>query len=217
VPSETRSPRREDRAQHWDSVYATRDVAQLSWFEATPETSLTMLEAAGVTADMSVIDIGAGASRLAGELVARGFSDVTALDIADKGLAQARAHLGPAAGRVQWMQADLRAWTPRRQFDAWHDRAVFHFLTKPTDQACNRTALASALAPDGRLVIATFAADGPDHCSGLPTARYSPEGLLAALGEGHWDLIMQRREAHRTPSGSVQPFTWLALRRRTPS
>ena len=122
-------------------------------------------------------------SPLAGDLVARGFTDVTALDIVAEGLARARARLGSAADRVHWVQADLRSWTPRRQFDVWHDRAVFHFLTEPVDQARYRAALDTALASDGRLVIATFAADGPDHCSGLPTARYSPEGLLSALGK----------------------------------
>jgi SAM-dependent methyltransferase len=195
-------------------VYATRDVSQVSWFEVTPEVSLSMLAAAGVSPGMSVIDVGAGASPLAGDLVARGFTDVTALDIAAEGLALARTRLGSAAGRVHWVRADLRSWTPRRQFDVWHDRAVFHFLTEPVDQARYRAALDSALASDGRLVIATFAADGPDHCSGLPTARYSPESLLSALGDDRWDLIAERREAHQTPSGVVQPFTWLALRRR---
>jgi SAM-dependent methyltransferase len=206
--------RRDDVAQHWATVYETREVSQTSWFEPTPETSVRMLDAAGVTPGMSVIDIGAGASPLAGELIARGFTDVTALDVADEGLAAARARLGPAADQVHWMQADLRGWTPNRRFDVWHDRAVFHFLTDPADQARYRTALDCALAPEGRLVIATFAADGPDRCSGLPTVRYSPEELLAVLGEGRWDLITQRREAHRTPGGAVQPFTWLALRRR---
>jgi len=208
---------REGRAEHWATVYATRDVAQVSWFEATPAASLAMLDAAGVTTGMSVLDVGAGASPLAGELVARGFTDVTALDIAAEGLAAARARLGPAADRVHWVQADLQSWTPRRQFDVWHDRAVFHFLTEPGDRDRYRAVLESALTPDGRLVIATFAADGPDHCSGLPTARYSPESLLAALGDDRWELLADRREDHQTPAGAVQPFTWLALRRRTRS
>ena len=204
-----------EQARHWGTVYAVRDVAQVSWFEAEPETSLAMLDAAGVTPVMSVVDVGAGASRLAGDLVARGFSDVTALDIADEGLAAARARLGPAGDRVHWIQTDLRTWTPPRRFDVWHDRAVFHFLTDPGDQARYRAVLDAALGPDGRLVIATFAADGPDRCSGLPTARYSSDGLLRALGEEHWEQIAVRREDHQTPAGAIQPFTWLALRRRT--
>jgi 2-polyprenyl-3-methyl-5-hydroxy-6-metoxy-1,4-benzoquinol methylase len=204
------------RAEHWGEVYAARDVAALSWFEAEPEPSLEMLDAAGARPGMSVIDVGAGASRLAGALLARGFSDVTALDVAEDGLALARAQLGGDAERVSWVVADLLEWQPTRRFEVWHDRAVFHFLTDPADRARYRALLASAVNPTGRLVMATFAEDGPDRCSALPTARYSADQLLDELDRDSWTVLAHRRELHTTPSGVVQPLTWLALRRDPP-
>jgi trans-aconitate methyltransferase len=205
------------QAEHWGGVYAARDVTELSWFEVQPEPSLAMLDAAGARPGMSVIDVGAGASGLAGALLARGFIDVTALDVAADGLAHARAELGAHTAEVDWVVADLLQWKPARRFDVWHDRAVFHFLTDPADRARYRALLDVALAPEGRLVVATFADDGPDHCSALPTARYSPEQLHDELDADCWVVLAHRRELHTTPGGAVQPFTWLALRRRPPT
>lgn len=201
-----------DRAVHWDGVYGRLDEAAVSWFEPEPACSLGLLDLAGVARTDPIIDVGAGASRLVDALVAREFADVTALDVSDAGLAQARQRLGGSAAQVQWVTADLLSWRPTRRYRAWHDRAVFHFLTDPADRVRYRELLDQALIPGGRIVIGTFAADGPDRCSGLPAARYSPEELTAALGP-NVEQLGQRRELHRTPSGGVQSFTWLALRR----
>ncbi|MFC4946183.1 class I SAM-dependent methyltransferase [Pseudonocardia sp. GCM10023141] len=198
------------RAAHWNAVYGRLDDTQVSWYEPDPTSSLAMLDTAGVDPGMSVIDVGAGASRLADALLARGFGDVTALDVSDDGLAHTRARLGAAAAeRVAWVVADLLGWVPQRRYQVWHDRAVFHFLTDPADQARYRDLLHAALRPDARVIIATFADDGPRSCSGLPTARYSPTQLGAVLGSS-FDVIATRREHHRTPAGAIQPFTWLA-------
>jgi SAM-dependent methyltransferase len=201
-----------DRAAHWDGVYGRLDENAVSWFEPEPACSLELLDLADVADTDSIIDIGAGASRLVDALVARGFADVTVLDVSDAGLAQARRRLGGSAVQVQWVVADLLSWRPARRYRVWHDRAVFHFLTDPVDRVRYRDVLDQALMPDGRIVIGTFAADGPEHCSGLPTVRYSPQELTAALGP-NVEPLAQRRELHRTPSGGVQPFAWLALRR----
>lgn len=202
-----------ERARQWDAVYTRLDETQVSWFEPEPTCSLEMLDAVGAKPAHPVIDVGAGASRLVDALLARGYADVTALDVSDDGLAVTRQRLGAAADRVHWIVTDLLAWTPQRRFEVWHDRAVFHFLTDPDDQARYRDLLDTALAPDARVVIGTFAEDGPQHCSGLPTARYSTTDLARTLGD-RFEVITTRREPHRTPSGAVQPFTWLALRRR---
>jgi len=200
------------RARHWDGVYTRTDATQVSWFEPDPVCSLELLDIGGANPDVGLIDVGAGASRLVDVLLARGFTDLTALDVSDDGLALSRQRLGADAARVRWVVADLLDWVPDRRFGAWHDRAVFHFLTDPADRARYRELVAAALAPGALMVIATFAGDGPQQCSGLPTARYSAAELAAELG-GALEVVADRREQHRTPWGAVQPFTWLAVRR----
>jgi SAM-dependent methyltransferase len=204
--------RRAERAKHWAEVYSRRGATQVSWFAAEPVYSLELLDTAGANPLLPAIDIGAGASRLVDALLGRGFADVTALDVSDEALMHARDRLGSDAARVQWVVTDLLDWAPDRRFGFWHDRAVFHFLTDPADRRHYRELLDAALAPDGLAVIGTFAADGPRFCSGLPTARYSPHELAAAIGCG-LSTVAERREEHITPAGAVQPFTWLALRR----
>ena len=201
-----------DRAAHWDGVFGRLNEDAVSWFEPEPVCSLELLDLAGVAHSDPIIDVGAGASRLVDALLARAFADVTVLDVSNAGLAQARRRLGDSAAQVQWVVADLLSWRPARRYRAWHDRAVFHFLTDPADRMRYRDVLDRALMPDGRIVIGTFAADGPEQCSGLPAARYSPEALTAAFGP-NVEPLGHRRELHRTPSGGVQPFTWMVLRR----
>jgi Methyltransferase domain len=202
-----------ERAGHWNAVYGRSAEDAVSWYESEPTLSLELLDLVKAVPDDPVIDVGAGASRLVDVLVDRGFSDVTVLDVSDVGLAKARRRLGRRAEQVRWVVADLLSWRPARRYRVWHDRAVFHFLTDRMDQVRYRELLGEALEPGAAVVVGTFAADGPDHCSGLPTARYSPERLSAVLGTGIVP-VASRRERHRTPSDVVQPFTWLAARLR---
>jgi SAM-dependent methyltransferase len=202
------------RQQHWESVYAEKSTEEVSWFEPSPSFSLAMLDAVGADPSMPVIDVGAGASRLAAALLRRGFTDVTALDVADDGLAAARRELGADADEVAWVTADLLTWSPTRRFDVWHDRAVFHFLTTPTEQQRYLATTRAALRSGAKLIIATFAEDGPEQCSGLPVVRYSPAQLVDTLNAhsgATFELLDHRREEHRTPWGAVQAFTWVAL------
>jgi trans-aconitate methyltransferase len=198
-------------AAHWDDAYASGETTR-SWYQQQPAMSLRMLDVAGVCADDSVIDVGGGASPLAGVLLDRGFRDVTVLDISAAGLRYARWRLGRQAERVQWLIADIRTWQPRRRYQVWHDRAVFHFLTTGQDQQRYARTLESAAAASAVAVFGCFALDGPQHCSGLPVARYGPDELAARLGSG-WTLIAQDREEHITPAGATQPFTWAAFQR----
>ncbi len=201
-----------ERAEHWRETYTRRGDTQVSWFAAEPTCALELIDGVGADTALPAVDIGAGASRLVDALLARGFADVTVLDIADDGLAHTRARLGAAAERVRWVVADVLDWVPDRRFGLWHDRATFHFLVDPIDRRRYRDLLDATLAPGAVVVIGTFGADGPESCSGLRTARYTPAGLAAELGDG-FSVVAARREEHRTPQGVVQPFTWLALRR----
>jgi SAM-dependent methyltransferase len=198
-------------AAHWDGRYAGA-AAERSWFEREPARSLAMLGRAGVTAADSVIDVGGGASPLAGALLDRGFGDVTVLDISPAAIRLAWRDLGTRAGQVHWLVADLRDWRPERRYAAWHDRAVLHFMATAADRRQYAQALDHATGPGAVAVIGCFAPDGPPECSGLPVARYGPPDLAQLLGDG-WTLIAGDRAEHRTPAAAVQPFTWAALRK----
>jgi 2-polyprenyl-3-methyl-5-hydroxy-6-metoxy-1,4-benzoquinol methylase len=162
-------------------------------------------------AGRSVVDVGGGASLLVDRLLEQGVTDVTVVDIAAWALQVSRDRLGPAGASVRWLVRDVVTWRPERTFDVWHDRAVFHFLVDPADRAAYRRTMYAALAPTGSVVIGTFADDGPSHCSGLPVACYSPEQLAAEFPDLR--VVGTQREEHHTPTGGVQPFTWLVLSR----
>jgi 2-polyprenyl-3-methyl-5-hydroxy-6-metoxy-1,4-benzoquinol methylase len=199
-------------AEHWDAVYGAKAEDAVSWYQRDAAHSVGMLDACGVTPQASVLDVGGGASVLVDSLLARGHSDVTVLDVSEQGLARARARLGDESLAVHWVVADVTRWSPERTFDVWHDRAVFHFLTDPEDRNHYAARMREALPPGGLAVVATFAADGPDQCSGLPVQRYDAAALRVALG-ADLDVVAEQRLVHRTPWGAEQPFTWLALRR----
>lgn len=199
-------------APHWDASYAN-GADRVSWAQSHATVSLELIAELGVAHDAPVIDVGGGASPLTGELLDRGFADLTVLDISALALQSARERLGERAAEVAWIEGDLRHWRPARRYGLWHDRAVLHFLTDPGDQAAYATLAADTVAPGGHAIIATFAPDGPERCSGLPVVRYAPEDLAALLGE-RFAVVADRREAHHTPGGAVQQFSWIAARRR---
>jgi trans-aconitate methyltransferase len=200
-------------AAHWDAAYAQGDDTR-SWYEEHPGMSLRMLGSAGVSAGHALIDVGGGASSLTRALLDRGFRDLTVLDISPAGMQHAQDRLGPRAGQVHWLIADVLSWHPQRHYQAWHDRAVYHFLTTDEHRRQYLHTLCTATAPGATAVFGCFAPDGPQHCSGLPVARYSPAQLARQLGT-KWLLISQDREEHITPAGTIQPFTWIALRRQS--
>lgn len=200
-----------DLAGHWDRVYA-RGEDTLSWYQTEALTSLRMLDIAGIDASATVIDIGGGTSRLVDALLDRGHLEPTVLDVSHAAIEQTQHRLGERGREIRWLVEDIRTWRPDRHYDVWHDRAVFHFLTGASDRDTYRDALHQATAPGSIALIATFAPNGPAHCSGLPVARYDAASLVAALGS-MWDLVASEREEHRTPGGTNQSFTWVLLRR----
>lgn len=202
------------RAEYWDNRYRTVGAEQVSWYDPDLRTSLDLLENAGISAATSVIDVGGGAALLVDHLVARGLTDLTVVDVAGAALDESRRRLAgqPAASLVQWVVADLLEWEPDRQWDVWHDRAVFHFLTQEDQVRAYRARVDRAVAPGGHVVLGTFAPDGPPSCSGLPVVRYATDELARVLGDG-FELETSCHEDHLTPSGHVQPFSWVLLRR----
>lgn len=205
------------RHDHWDEVYSSRGEQQVSWYQPDPRMSAALITDAAASLpagkDSAVIDAGGGASLLAQRLARAGFTNVTVMDVSAAALAASRAR--PGSSRIRWVNADLLDWRPLRTYQVWHDRAVFHFLVSPADRAAYLDTLRAALPDGGAIILATFAADGPGHCSGLPVARYDPAALAAELTTAYGDAVTvtgHHVEQHRTPAGAVQPFTWLTAR-----
>jgi SAM-dependent methyltransferase len=201
-----------ERAAHWNRVYTTKTELDVSWFEPLPAISIEMLEAAGMTADSCVLDVGGGDSHLVDALAARGLDCLAVLDVSGAALDRAKTRLGPAALTPIWIEADVtREWS-LKPMDIWHDRAVFHFLTAPEERARYKQHLLETLKPGGTAIIATFALDGPEKCSGLPVQRYSPDRLAEELGSA-FELRDALSHVHTTPWGSTQSFQYSRLRR----
>lgn len=198
--------------EHWDSVYAEKDEVQLSWHQDDPSVSLELAALAGVSSSSSVIDIGGGRSRFAACLSAKGFTDISVLDISPVALEKARRAFGDTGASINFLAADVTTWTPASTFDLWHDRAVFHFMVTSEDQTAYIDRMTKAIKTGGHAIIGTFALDGPEKCSGLPVVRYSPQSLSERLG-GEFTRVAARQIKHETPWGSVQSFQFSLFRK----
>ncbi len=180
----------------------------MSWFKPHLDPSLSIISKLGLNAGDQIIDVGAGASTLVDDLLERKLGKVTVLDISGKALDISRKRLGARADEVTWLAADItRVDLPKNHYDLWHDRAVFHFLTSPTDRAKYIEALRSSLKAGGDLIIATFGLNGPPKCSGLDIVRYSAQTLSDELG-GAFELVESFDESHKTPSAATQNFVY---------
>lgn len=201
-----------DSRAHWDALYATKEAAQLSWTQASPESSLRLLRAAGLPSGTHVLDAGAGLGTLAEALLRDTDWRVTLVDLSAEALARARARLGTSS-RCSFVCADMRDLPlGDGAFDAWHDRAVLHFLREPADRAAYACTVARVLKPGGVALLSGFAPDGPERCSGLEVCRADAAGLALMLGPG-FALEAEEREVHRTPWGAEQRFQVARFRR----
>jgi len=199
-----------NRRAHWQYMYAAKGEREVSWFQDDAQPSLALIEEVG-SPSSTVIDIGGGASRLADLLLQRGLLDLTILDLSSAALAAAKARVGNEARRIHWIVADVTNWEPSRTYDVWHDRATFHFMVAESDRAGYLSRLVRSLKPGGYAIIATFAPDGPELCSGLPVRRYDADTLAQTFGPG-FQLISSRRHKHVTPWSEAQPFQFCVFR-----
>jgi SAM-dependent methyltransferase len=201
-----------DTRGHWDRTYTAKADTQLSWYQASPQRSLELIRSAASNRSASIIDIGGGTSKLVDELLSAGYTDLTVLDVSEVALGRSKARLGASSGKVSWLVANVTEWQPFRTWNIWHDRAVFHFLTDARDQDAYIAALRRGTASGSVVIMATFALNGPERCSGLPVQRYSPATLAARLGPD-FKLYAEAGETHLTPFGTAQEFAYAALRR----
>lgn len=200
-----------DRKEHWETVYATKGVDEVSWYQAEPLVSLDLIETACPQHER-VVDIGGGASVLVDRLLDQGFKTVAVLDISEAALERSKARLRDRARRVQWILADVTTVESIGQFDVWHDRAVFHFLTDAGDRRKYVNLAIRTIPIGGHLVIGTFAIDGPSQCSGLDVCRYDARLLATELGPS-FELIKGIASEHMTPWGKPQKFLFNLFQR----
>lgn len=202
-----------DIKTHWEHIYETKAATQVSWYQKHAQLSLQYIRKTGIQKTGHIIDVGGGASTLVDDLIADGFQHISILDISGAALQLARQRLGAKAHQVNWIEADIaQADLPDQSYDIWHDRAVFHFLTQPTDREHYIERVRHTVRPGGHVIVATFAMDGPDHCSGLEVARYNPESLHGEFG-GEFKLVSSASETHHTPFGTEQKFIYCYCRK----
>ena len=198
---------------HWENVYSTRPPDSVSWFQRHAKRSLDIITRLGIDKSAVFVDIGGGASTLVDDLIELGYSNLLVIDISSTALDVAKNRLGPLSGQVRWMEADVtELLLPEHSIDVWHDRAVFHFLTSESDRISYVGAVIKTLKPGGYLIIATFAEDGPEKCSGLPVQRYSASQLHSELGDS-FESLGHESEWHKTPTGVSQSFLYCYFRR----
>jgi len=194
--------------EHWEKVYQTKQPDSVSWFQEHATRSLEIIRSIGAPSDGQIIDVGGGASTLVDDLLIGGFKHMSVLDLSASALEVARKRLGPLGQNVTWITGDIRTVNlPAQTYDIWHDRAVFHFLTEPADRMAYVRQVIKAVKPGGHVIVATFAPDGPEQCSGLPVVRYDPDQLHGEFGPA-FELLEHTSEEHKTPWGSVQHFVY---------
>lgn len=199
---------------HWENIYKTKGPTEVSWYQVRPETSLRLIERAASDKASAIIDIGGGDSTLVDHLLADGYTNVAVLDISEEALKRAILRVGRAAAeQVGWFEADITDIDlTANQFDVWHDRAVFHFLTEPEARQHYVETVRRSVKPGGHVIVATFATDGPKQCSGLDVRRYDPDSLHDEFGQD-FELLDSVRETHQTPFGTEQKFIYCDCRK----
>ncbi|MEX2367296.1 MAG: class I SAM-dependent methyltransferase [Pseudohongiellaceae bacterium] len=201
--------------QHWENVFTTKNPDEVSWFQQHAHLSLKWIAETNLPETASIIDVGGGDSRLVDDLLDKGYKDITVLDLSANALSRAKARLGDNASTIKWIEADItEVRLPKGKYDLWHDRAVFHFLIDGAGRNAYIKTMLRTLKPFGRIILATFAEDGPSKCSGLPVMRYSSKKLNAELGKSV-ELLRCENELHVTPSANRQKFIYCEFQKLT--
>jgi SAM-dependent methyltransferase len=199
-----------DRREHWTNVYRTKDHTKVGWFQPAAEISLALFDKIGITAEASVIDIGAGASTLVDGLLARGYKNITLLDISEEALELVKERLGDENNIPEYLIEDITTASLLNRYTLWHDRAAFHFLLNEEEQRAYVRTMYDSLDAEGYAIIGTFALNGPDTCSALPVQQYDRTRMARVL-DNRFTIIDVVENTHVTPSGSEQNFCFFIL------
>lgn len=194
-----------DKKNHWEMIYKTKELQDVSWYQPVPQVSLEFIENANLSKDAAIIDVGGGDSFLADHLLELGYSNITVLDISDAAIDRAKKRLGQKAHMVKWIVSDILDLNKQNSYDLWHDRAAFHFLTKTEDVKKYVEIAANSLSKNGQLILGTFSEEGPKKCSGIEITQYSVDKLDRCFG-GRSIRVNSRIIDHPTPFNTVQNF-----------
>jgi SAM-dependent methyltransferase len=201
-----------DEHNHWENIYSKKAPDAVSWYRPHLERSLELIDKAAPERSASIIDVGGGESTLVDDLVARGYKNITVLDISQIAIDVTKKRLGPASENIHWLAGDItRANLEPCSYDVWHDRAVFHFLTAMDARIAYVRQVARAVKLGGHVIVGTFGPEGPTKCSGLNVVRYDEESLHREFGV-HFHLLGSSSELHRTPFGTIQQFLYCLCR-----
>lgn len=201
-----------DRKKHWEKIYETKELKDVSWYQPTPETSLSFFKQFNVPVNAKIIDVGGGDSLLVDHLLDTGYKDITVLDISEAALERAKKRLGTKAEMVKWIVADAATFKPTEKYDFWHDRAAFHFLTQEQEIENYLDTVQKSIKPTGVLVIGTFSEQGPKKCSGIEIKQYSEKSMIERL-QKFFEKIKCITVDHKTPFDTIQNFVFCSFRK----
>ncbi len=200
------------KKEHWEKIFATKPQEKLTWFQNHPKALVECLHTIELSKDGSIIDIGGGDSLVPDTLLKLGYKDITVLDVSSRAIQRSQKRLGENAENIAWIEKDILSFHPARQYDFWYDRAVFHFLTDPSDIRTYVEICAESIRKDGYFLLGTFSEDGPEKCSGLDITQYSEEKMLLTF-KGFFKKITCFKETHHTSSGGTQSFQFCLLKK----
>ena len=201
-----------DRKNHWENIYNTKELKDVSWFQVRPETSLDFFKQFNVSTTAKIIDIGGGDSLLVDHLLDLGYQDISVLDISESAIERAKIRLGQKANNVKWIVADAATFVPTEQYDFWHDRAAFHFLTEENEISNYLETSQKSINPKGILVIGTFSEQGPKKCSGIEIKQYSETSMTDRL-KIFFEKIKCITVDHITPFDTIQNFVFCSFKK----
>ncbi|TAL40425.1 MAG: class I SAM-dependent methyltransferase [Chitinophagaceae bacterium] len=197
---------------HWEKIYNTKQLSEVSWYQPRPEVSLAFVNELKIAKDAAIIDVGGGDSYFVDQLLQMGYTDITVLDISESAISRAKERLGDAAKRVNWIVSDIKDLSVDKKFDFWHDRAAFHFLTTEEEVQQYLSVAEKHLSPSGKMVIGTFSTSGPEKCSGLPVKQYNEESLSGLLSRW-FQKIKCISVDHTTPFNTIQNFLFCSFKK----
>jgi 2-polyprenyl-3-methyl-5-hydroxy-6-metoxy-1,4-benzoquinol methylase len=202
-----------DRKAHWENIYDSKSLKEVSWYQPVPQTSLDLIAKCNLRKDAKIIDVGGGDGFLVDHLIDLGYSDITVLDISEAAIDRAKKRLGQRSHNIQWIVADIASFNPEETYDLWHDRAAFHFLTRPEEIQHYLKMLDKGIATGGDLILGTFSEKGPLKCSGIEISQYSIRDMEQLLSEG-FEVLTSMNVDHPTPFDTVQNFTFASFKKR---
>lgn len=201
-----------EKKKHWENIYQTKNIDGVSWYQETPYESIELIKKFSTTDSDLIIDIGCGKSFLADNLLKLNYKNITLVDISLNALTEVKERLNNKS--LNFIETDVLNLKLERTFDIWHDRAVFHFITNKKSIEKYISLCNEYIGEGGKLIIGTFAEDGPLKCSGLEIKRYSVENLKELFKE-NFEFIEGFKKLHSTPFGTRQSFTFCVFRKIT--